>query len=94
MSGADEYVSPEAQYAQQMEDVSGVSGHQQGMAPYPLYGVNGLGQEMEGAIPFYKKPMFCYPVGIAVGFGLGYLFFGWFKPKYMKANPKKKASED
>lgn len=91
---ADEYVSDEARYAQQVEDMSGVSGgHQTGMAPYPLYGVQGLGQEMEGAIPFYKRPMFCYPVGMAVGFGIGYLFFEWFKPKYMKANPSKKAKK-
>lgn len=91
---ADDYVSEDARYAQQVEDMSGVSGQQQGMAPYPLYGVPSLGQEMEGAIPFYKRPSFCYPVGIAVGFGLGYAFFGWFKPKYLKSNGKKKAKND
>lgn len=90
---ADDYVSDDAKYAQQVEDMSGVTSHQTGMAPYPLYGVPPLG-EAEVAIPFYRRPVFCYPVGIAIGFGLGYVFFEWFKPKYMKANGKKKKSKD
>lgn len=85
---ADDYVSPEGAYAQQAHEMSGAPASP-GMAPYPLYGLPTLGQEGEAAVPFYKKPMFCYAVGGAVGFGLGYLVFGFIKPR-MKPNPKKR----
>ena len=61
------------------------------MAPYPLYGLPTLGQEGEAAVPFYKKPMFCYTVGGAVGFGVGYLIFGFLKPR-MKPNKKRRTT--
>ena len=94
MDGAEQFVTPEAKYAAQMDDMSGVRGTPpSAMAPYPLYG---LGQETATtAVPFWKKPMFCYTLGAAAGFGLGWAFFGWFRPKYMKKNlgKRKKKSE-
>jgi hypothetical protein len=60
------------------------------MAPYPLYGLPSLGEETEGTVPFYKRPLFCYAIGGAAGFGLGFVVFGWFKPKFMKKNLGKK----
>lgn len=92
----EDFVTPEAKMAAKMDEASGVNGGaQQGMAPYPLYGIPGMGQETEVSIPFYRRPWFCYSVGAGVGFGAAYLFFEWFKPKYMKKNPRrKKKSED
>jgi hypothetical protein len=95
MENTEQYVTPEAKYAAQMDEQSGVHGAQAGMAPYPLYGVPGLGQETAtGAVPFWKRPMFCYGVGALAGLGLGWAFFGWFKPKYMKRNVKRKKKGD
>lgn len=96
MDGSESFVTPEAKYAAQMDEMSGVRGTEANMAPYPLYGISGLGQETETTtVAFWKKPMFCYTVGAAAGFGLGWAFFGWFRPKYMKKNlgKRKKKSE-
>jgi hypothetical protein len=91
MNTGQEYVTPEARVAEHMDDMSGVrGGAQAGMAPYPLYGLSAMGQDGETALPFWRKPMFCYAIGAAAGFGIGYAFFGWFKPTYMKKNPRKK----
>jgi len=84
----EDYVTPQAQYAEQAQEMSGVRGDSPGMAPYPLYGIPSLGTE-EGAVVVWKRPWFCYTVGAAAGFGIAYAFWGWFKPKYMKKNPKK-----
>lgn len=86
---ADEYVTSEARFAEQAHEMSGEAPSAPGMAPYPLYGIPALGQETEAVVPFYKKPLFCYSVGAAVGFGIGYAVFGWLKPR-MKPNPKKR----
>jgi hypothetical protein len=91
---ASEYVTDEARYAEQAEDMSGVHGPAQaGAAPYPLYGIQGLGQQDEAQPPFWKKPTFCYTVGAVAGFGAAWAFFGWFKPKYLKKNPGKKKAK-
>jgi hypothetical protein len=82
-----------------MDAASGVrGGPEPSMAPYPLYGIPGMGDEPAAApaVPLWKKPWFCYSAGAAAGFGLAYAFFGWFKPKYMKKNVtrrKKKAAD-
>ena len=85
----DEYAIPSA-YADQAQQMSGAPATA-GMAPYPLYGLPTLGQDTEAAVPFYKRPLFCYGVGTAAGFGLGYLVFGMLMPK-MKKNTEKKKS--
>lgn len=92
MNSGQEYVTSEAQYAERASDASGVRGSATGMAPYPLYGMEAMG-EGEAALPFWRKPLFCYTVGAAAGFGLGYAFFGWFKPKYMKKKSKKNSGK-
>jgi hypothetical protein len=85
------FVTPEAKYAAQMDEMSGVRGAEPAMAPYPLYGIHGMGQEAPtDAVPLWKKPAFCYVTGAAIGVGLGWAFFGWFKPKFMKKNGKKR----
>ena len=91
MDGSDQYVTTDAKYAAQMDEMSGVGTGSSNMAPYPLYGIPGLGQETPtDSVPFWKKPMFCYTVGAAAGVGLGWVFFGWFRPKYMKKNLRKR----
>lgn len=96
----EDYVTDEAKQAAQMDEqvsrASGVSGHQAGMAPYPLYGIQGLGQETEVAVPFYRRPWFCYGVGGAIGFGAGWAFFAYAWPwiqtkrrKKMRTNKRK-----
>lgn len=87
MPSPEDYVTEEARYAEYAQEMGGAP-PTPGMAPLPLYGLPTLGQE-ESAVPFYKKPAFCYGVGGAVGFGIGYLVFGWLKPR-MKPNPKKR----
>jgi len=82
---AEEFVSDD--YAAHAQDMSGVQGAPpQGAAPYPLYG---LSQDAVEVVPFYKKPLFCWVGGAAVGVGIGYLVFGFLKPR-MKPNPKKR----
>jgi len=84
-----DYVTDQARYAERAEEASGVRGTTPAMAPYPLYG---LGQPEPG-VALWKRPWFCWVGGTALGFGAAYAFFGWFKPKYMKRNPKKKKEE-
>lgn len=83
---AQDFVTPEGRYGERASAASGVPGGQNGMAPYPLYG---LGQT-EAPIAWYKRPLVVLPVGVAFGVGLGYLYWGWLKPKMKpKKNPKK-----
>lgn len=42
-----------------------------GMPAYPLYG---LGQ-VETDVVWYRRPIVIFPLGVAVGFGLGYVVF-------------------
>jgi len=92
---AEDFVTDEARMAAQTDDASAVrGGPQTGMAPYPLYGIPGMGIETEAAVPFYQRPWFCYSVGGAIGFGASWAFFQWFKPKYMKKNPRRKKAAD
>jgi hypothetical protein len=88
----EDYVMPDARFAEAVHEMSGAP-PQQGMAPYPLYGIPPLGST-ESAVPLWHKPIFCYAVGAIAGFGLGYAFFGWFKPKYMRKNPTKKPAKN
>lgn len=90
---AEQFVTPEAKYAAQMDEMSGVRGAEQHMAPYPLYGIGQTTDVVTASVPVWKKPMFCYGVGALAGLGLGWAFFGWFKPKYMKKNVKKKKAD-
>jgi hypothetical protein len=92
MPTPDDFVTPEARQAEYMDQAAQMSGAAPapGMAPYPLYGIPPLGTEGEAAVPFYRRPVFCYGVGAVAGFGLGWAFFGWFKPKYMKKNVRKR----
>jgi hypothetical protein len=86
-----DFVMSDDRFAEAAHEMSGAP-PQTGMAPYPLYGIPPLGST-ETALPIWQKPIFCYAVGAAAGFGLGYLFFGWFKPKYMKKNPAAKTKK-
>lgn len=89
MANPQDYVTDKARYAERAEDMSGVRGGAPGMAPYPLYGLG----HPEAQVALWKRPWFCWAGGVAVGFGAAYAFFGWFKPKYMKRNTKKKDKE-
>lgn len=88
----EDFVTEEAKQAAQMDEqafrASG-AGHQAGMAPYPLYGIQGLGQETETVVPFYRRPWFCYGVGGAIGFGAGWAFFAYGWPMIQKWRKKK-----
>lgn len=84
---AQEFVTPQAKYAEHARDMSGVtSGGGAGVAMYPLYG---LGQT---APPdpnvWYRRPMFVLPVGVAIGVGIGWGIWGWFMPR-LKKNVRK-----
>lgn len=81
-------------FGEQAQEMSGAPQNQAGAPPYPLYGIppGGLSQDAvtgEASSSILTRPWFSYPVGVAIGFGLGWAFFGWFKPKYMKKNPSK-----
>lgn len=89
----EDFVTQDHAYAEQAEQMSGSAPASAGMAPYPLYGLPNLGQETESAVPFYKRPLFCYGVGAAAGFGAGYLVFGFLMPR-MKKNPKKRKKKE
>lgn len=89
MPMSDDYAIPSA-YADHQASGAPASA---GMAPYPLYGLPTLGQETEAAVPFYKRPLFCYGVGAAAGFGIGYAVFGFLMPR-MKKNPSKKKTKE
>jgi len=81
------------QFSRAADQASGVGGSQQGMAPYPLYGLPTLGQTQETPVPFYRRPMVVFVAGSAVGFGLGYLVFGRLIPK-LKKNWAKAKEQD
>jgi len=76
----EDYVTEDARYAERAHEMSGAPSAP-GMAPYPLYGLPTLGQDAEAAVPFYKKPLFCVAAGALGGFGIGFLVFGYLKPR-------------
>jgi hypothetical protein len=79
---AQEFVTPQAQYAEHARDMSGVAGTaQNGVAMYPLYG---LGQAEADPNAWYRRPMFIFPVGVVAGIGVGYAIWGWFLPRIKK----------
>jgi hypothetical protein len=86
------HYAPDQAFEQAAAQASGVAGSQPGMAPYPLYGVPPLGQEPP-PVQWYRAPMVVLPVGVAVGFGLGYLVFGKLLPG-LKAKMKKNWQEE
>jgi hypothetical protein len=89
---AQDFVTPEAQYTQHAKDMSGAPGSAAGMAPYPLYGLPSLGQE-EATVAFYKRPWFCWTLGVTLGLAGGF-FLGQFTHsrglKLVKKNATKK----
>jgi hypothetical protein len=94
---AQDFVTTDAGHAGHAEDMSGVRGSVQGMAPYPLYGLpQGLGQE-EPTVAFYKRPWFCWTGGIVVGLVGGFFIgqatasLGMLLLQSMKKNSKKRA---
>lgn len=78
---AQEFVTPQAQYAEHARDMSGVAGTAQGGVMYPLYG---LGQTPPDPNVWYRRPMFIFPVGVVAGIGIGYAIWGWFMPRVKK----------
>jgi hypothetical protein len=83
---AQEFVTPQAKYAEHARDMSGVtSSNGAGVAMYPLYG---LGQTASDSDVWYRRPMFVLPVGIALGVGIGWGIWGWFMPR-LKKNVRK-----
>lgn len=88
-----DFVMPDADHARH---AAGGAQFASGMAPYPLYGVpSGMGQT-EPDVVWYRHPKFVLPVGVALGFALGYGVFGYLMPrlKPVKKNRKKSADED
>lgn len=71
---ADKYVTPEARYAEMVDQMSG-SRPERGAPPYPLYG---LGQAE--SVPFWKRPWVTFLFG-AVLVGSAWAYFGWVRPK-------------
>ena len=74
-----------------------------GRAPYPLYGLPSLGTE-EPTVVLYKRPWFCWTVGIGVGLvggfvigqavaGLGMLLLTDILKKNPKKNPRRVAAK-
>jgi hypothetical protein len=88
MPFADQFVTDEAQQAHANDMSGGAVGA--GASPYPLYG---LSQDVPDVVPFYKKPAFCWIGGMAAGVGIGWLVFGYLKPR-MKPNTRRKKKEE
>jgi hypothetical protein len=81
---AQDFVTPEARYAEHARDMSGVAGGAGGpVAMYPLYG---LGQTAPvDPNVWYRRPMVVLPVGIVLGIGIGWGIWGWFMPRMRKS---------
>lgn len=77
---ADRYVTPEAKYAEMVDQMSGAR-MERGAPPYPLYGV---GQITE-SVPIWKRPWVTFLFG-ALLVGGTWAYFGWIKPKFLKKN--------
>jgi len=78
---AQEYVRPQAQvrYEEQARQASGAPNVAAAGAMYPLYG---LGQvDPASTVVWYRQPVFVLPAGVAIGFGLGWLWFNMM-PKW------------
>lgn len=89
---AQDFVTPEARYADHARDMSGVmSGAGGGVAMYPLYG---LGQTTPDPNAWYRRPMIVFPVGVAAGVGIGYAIWGWFMPRLKKSVRKNLKREE
>lgn len=82
MKNAQDFVTPQAKYAEHASDMSGVPGSGGRVAMYPLYG---LGQTSSGTVVWYQRPMLIFPLGVAAGVGIGYAIWGWFMPRLKKS---------
>jgi hypothetical protein len=77
MNQADQYVTPEARYAEEVDAQSGVRHQVQGAPPYPLYG---LSEGELQPLPIWQRPWFCYAAGAVGGVGLSYAIWRWALP--------------
>lgn len=82
MKNAQDFVMPNARYAEQAREMSGVrrGGVGESVSMYPLYG---LGQTASDIV-WYRRPVFIFPLGVAAGVGIGYAIWGWFMPRLRK----------
>lgn len=93
MREADQYVTPEARYAEQVDDQSGVRHQVQGAPPYPLYG---LSDDVLQPLPLWQRPWFCYTTGAVAGIGMTYAIWRWVFPILgikLRKNPRKKSAK-
>lgn len=82
---AQDFVTPEARYAEHARDMSGVqSGTGGGVAMYPLYGLGQTATSTSTTV-WYRSPMLVFPLGFAAGVGIGYAIWGWFLPRVRKS---------
>ena len=90
---AQDFVTPQAEYAEHAREMSGVQGQGTGATMYPLYG---LGQTSPESVTWYRRPMFVLPIGVALGVGIGWGIWGWFMPRIKKSVRKnmKREQED
>lgn len=79
---AEEYVTPDARYAEMADRMAGPPSR--GAPPYPLYG---LGQAE--STPIWKRPLVTFAFG-AILVGGAWAYFGWLRPKFKKMKKNKK----
>jgi len=89
MSSSQDFVESDAPYAEQAHQVSGAE-DAAGMAPYPLYGIPAGMGTAEPAVVFYKRPWFCWSLGLSLGLAGGF-FVGHFAARKGFSLGKKKA---
>lgn len=75
-----QFVTPEAIYAQQVAQASGGAMPATGMAPYPLYGIGQTTPAAEPEVPFYRRNWFWALVGAGT-VGAAWAYFGWVRPR-------------
>jgi hypothetical protein len=83
MKNAQDFVT---EYAQEVAPSAGVAGNNM----VPLYG---LGQASNPVV-WYQRPIVIFPIGIAVGVGIGWGIWGWFMPRLRKNVRKSMKDEE